>query len=274
MNEAKIDPTAVVSEKAQLGNNIEIGAFSIIGEGVIVGDNTKIMHHSVIDTGSTIGKNCKIYPFCSIGSDPQDMTFNYETTYVEIGDNNKIREFTTINKGTAKGGGYTRIGNNNYLMAYAHIAHDCQVGNNTIFINGATLAGHVEVEDFAVIGAFSSVHQFVRIGKNAYIGGYTIVLQDILPFAKVAQARDSYNFYGPNSIGMMRNGISREFINNVKEIFNVLYRENLNTTQAVEKLKNEYPDLEESSIIIDFISKTKRGLLKNFRNNNRSLNAK
>jgi UDP-N-acetylglucosamine acyltransferase len=274
MNKVKIEPSAVVSEKAQLGNHVEIGAFSIIGDGVIIGDNTKIMHHSVIDSGSTIGKNCKIYPFCSIGTDPQDITFNYESTFVEIGDNNKIREFTTINKGTVKGGGYTRIGNNNYLMAYTHIAHDCQVGNNTIFINGATLAGHVEVEDFAVIGAFSSVHQFVRIGKNAYIGGYTIVLQDILPFAKVAQSRDSYNFYGPNSIGMMRNGISREFINNVKEIFNVIYRENLNTTQAVEKLKKEYPHQEESNIIIDFISKTKRGLLKNFRNNHRSLNAK
>lgn len=151
-------------------------------------------------------------------------------------------------------------------MAYTHIAHDCQVGNNTIFINGATLAGHVEVEDFAVIGAFSSIHQFVRIGRNAYIGGYTIVLQDVLPFAKVAQSRDSYNFYGPNSIGMMRNGIPRDFIDNVKEIFDVLYRQDLNTTQAIEKIKSVYPDQEEAKIIIDFISKTRRGFLKNFRN--------
>jgi len=152
-------------------------------------------------------------------------------------------------------------------MMYSHIAHDCQVGNHTIFINGVTLAGHVVVEDFAVIGAFSSVHQFVRIGRNAYIGGYTIVLQDIMPFAKISQTRDSYNFYGPNSIGMMRNGISRKFINDIKKIFNVLYRQNLNTTQAVEKLRQEYADYEGVDIIIDFISGTKRGILKNFRSN-------
>lgn len=267
MSPTKIDPTAVVSEKAELGNNVEIGAFAIVGENVVLADNCVVMHHAVVDKFTKIGKNCKIFPFCSIGTDPQDVTFKDEETYVEIGDNNIIREFTTVNRGTAKGGGCTRLGNDNYLMMYTHIAHDCQVGNNTIFINGATLAGHVEIEDHAVIGAFSSVHQFVRIGRNAYIGGYTIVLQDILPFAKIAQTRDSYNFYGPNSIGMMRNGISRKFINDVKELFNVLYRQNLNTSQAVEKLRQEFGDHEGAGIIIDFISKTKRGILKNFRSN-------
>ncbi len=261
----KIASTACVSESARLGNNVEIGDYSIIGDGVILGDNTRVMHHSVVDSGTSIGKDCVIYPFCSIGSDPQDTTFKDEDTYVEIGDNNKIREFTTVNKGTIKGGRYTRIGNNNFLMVYTHIAHDCQIGNNTQFVNGATLAGHVEVEDYAVIGAFSSVHQFVRVGRNAYIGGYTIVLQDILPFAKIAQSRENYNFYGPNSIGMMRNGISREFINNIKELFNVIYRQNLNTTQAVEKITSQFPNLEETDIITGFISKTKRGVLKNFR---------
>jgi UDP-N-acetylglucosamine acyltransferase len=266
MNEKKINPTAVVSEKARLGANVEIGAYSIIEDDVVIGDNTVVMHHSSIAKGTKIGQGCTIYSYCSIGSDPQDITFKGEQTFVEIGDNNRIREFATINKGTVKGGGCTRIGSNNYIMAYSHIAHDCQVGNNTTFINGATLAGHVEVEDFAVVGAFSSVRQFVRIGRNAYIGGYTIVLQDVLPFAKIAQSRDSYDFFGPNSIGMVRNGISREFIENVKELFEVLYRQNLNTTQAVEKLKKEYPDMEEARIIIDFISKTKTGLLKSFRN--------
>ena len=261
-----IHPSALISDKAQLGNNVEVGAFSMIGDDVVIGDNTVVMHHSVIDKTTVIGKNCKIFPFCSIGTDPQDITFKGEKTFVEIGDNNIIREFVTINRGTVKGGAYTRIGNNNYFMVYSHIAHDCMVGNHTIFINGATLAGHVEVEDYAVIGAFSSVHQFVRIGRNAYIGGYTVVLQDILPFAKIAQTRDFYNLYGPNSIGMMRNGINREFINNVKDIFKVLFKQDLNTTQAVEKLQQDYPDLEEAGIIIDFISKTKRGLLKNFRN--------
>ncbi|MCP4216897.1 MAG: acyl-ACP--UDP-N-acetylglucosamine O-acyltransferase [bacterium] len=259
-----IDPSAKISPKARLGANVKIGAFTIIGDDVTLGDNTEVMHHVVIDSGTTIGKDCKIYPFCSIGTDPQDVTFKGEKTFVEIGDNNQIREFVTINKGTAKGGGLTSIGNGNFFMVYTHIAHDCHIGNNTIFINGATLAGHVEVEDHAVIGAFSSVHQFVRIGRNAYIGGYTIVLQDILPFAKIAQfRRDTYNFYGPNSIGMMRNGIGRDFINNVKEIFNILYRSDLNTTQAIKVLEQEYTDHDEAGIIIDFISKTKRGFIKN-----------
>jgi UDP-N-acetylglucosamine acyltransferase len=260
-----LHPTAIVSEKVKLGNQVEIGAYSIVGDNVIIGDNTVVMHHAVIDRNTTIGKNCKIFPFSSIGTAPQDITFQDELTYVEIGDNNIIREFTTINRGTVKGGAYTSIGNNNYLMAYTHIAHDCRVGNGTQFVNGATLAGHVEVEDFAVIGAFSSVHQFVRIGRNAYIGGYTIVLQDILPYAKIAQTRDAYNFYGPNSIGMMRHGISREFINNVKDIFRLLFNQDLNTAQAVEKIQENYAELEEANIIVDFISKTKRGFLKNFR---------
>lgn len=266
MSIVKINPNAVISENAKIGADVEIGAYSIIGDNVTIGDKTVVMHHAVIDRDTKIGKNCTIFPFCSIGTEPQDITFKGELTFVEIGDNNRIREFTSINRGTSKGGGHTRIGNNNYLMAYTHIAHDCQVGNNTIFINGATLAGHVEVEDFAVIGAFSSVHQFARIGRNAYIGGYTIVLQDVLPFAKVAQSRDSYNFYGPNSIGMMRNGFNRDFIENVKEIFNIIYRQDLNTTQAIEKLNSTYPNRDEAKIIIDFISKTKRGFLKNFRN--------
>ncbi len=267
MSPVKIDPTAIVSKKAELGQDVEIGAYSIIGDDVLLGDNTVVMHHAVVDKFTSIGKNCKIYPFCSIGTDPQDVTFRGEQTYLEIGDNNVIREFTTINRGTAKGGSYTRIGSNNYFMMYTHIAHDCQVGNHTILVNGATLAGHVVVEDFVVISAFSSVHQFVRIGRNAYIGGYTIVLQDILPFARIAQSRDVYNFYGPNSIGMMRNGISREFINSVKEIFDVLYKQDLNTTQAVEKLQREYSDSEGFDIIIDFISRTRRGILKNFKFN-------
>ena len=264
MTSPNIHPTAIISKKAELGKNVEIGAYSIIGDKVFLGDNSIIMHHSVIEKNARIGKDCKIYPFCSIGTAPQDITFKDEATFITIGDKNLIREFTTINRGTPKGGCYTRIGNNNYLMAYVHIAHDCHVGNYTIFINGATLAGHVEVEDFSVVGAFSSVHQFVRIGRHAYIGGYTVVLQDILPYAKVAQRREFFNFYGPNSIGMMRNGITRESINNVKEIFNIVFRSNLNTSQAVEKLKMEYADSDEAGIIIDFISKTKRGLMKNF----------
>lgn len=265
MSPVKIDPNALVGKKAELGNDVEVGAFSIIGDDVVLGDNCVVMHHAVIDKFTKIGKNCKIFPFCSIGTEPQDVTYKGEETHVVIGDNNTIREFTTINRGTLKGGSYTRIGNNNYFMMYTHIAHDCQVGDNTIFINGATLAGHVEVGDFAVIGAYSSVRQFVRVGRNAYIGGYTVVLQDILPFSKVAQTRDSFDLFGPNSIGMMRNGISRKFIEDVKEIFNVVFRQNLNTSQAVEKLRQEYAQHEGVDVIIDFISRSKTGILKKFK---------
>jgi len=267
MSSSKIAPTAKISNKAELGKDVEVGEYSIIGDHVFLDDHCSIRHHSVITRNTKLGKNCLIYPFCSIGTAPQDITFKDEETFVEIGENNVIREFTTINRGTAKGEGFTRIGNNNFLMAYTHIAHDCQIANYTIFINGATLAGHVTVEDFAVIGAFSSVHQFVRIGRNAYIGGYSVVLQDILPFAKVSQSRDLYNFYGPNSIGMMRNGISRESINKVKEIFNIIFKRDLNTSQAIEKLETDYSDSDEAKIMINFINNTKRGIFKNFQFN-------
>ena len=264
MDQTEIHPSAIISPSAELGARVKIGPFVLIGAGVSIGNDTEIMHHTTIDQQSRIGQKCKIFPYSSIGTEPQDLSFQGESTCVEIGDHNIIREFNHINRGTQKGGGITRIGDNNYLMAYVHIAHDCQIGNNTQFLNGATLAGHVEVEDFAIVGAFCSVNQFVRIGRNAYIGGYTIVLQDILPFAKIAQARDNYNLFGPNSIGMMRNGISREFINKVKDLFEIIYRSDLNTSQSREKVEDLYPDSQEARIILEFITKSKRGILKNF----------
>jgi len=260
-----IHPSAIISPSARIGNDVKIGQFTIIGDNVEIGDGCEIMHHSVIDRNTRIGASSKVYPFCSIGTDPQDITFKGEDTFVEIGSGNLVREFTTINRGTEKGGNVTRVGNDNYFMAYTHIAHDCIIGNNTIFINGATLAGHVEVEDYAVIGAFSSVRQFVRIGRNSYIGGYTIVEQDILPYVKISQSRDAYSYYGPNSIGMLRSGIDREFVRNVRDILNVIYLEDMNTSQAVDKLKLLYPDSAEADIILEFLGKTKRGILKQFK---------
>ncbi len=265
MSENKIHQSAIISPTAKIGKDVKIGAFSILGDNVEIGDNCEIMHHSIIDKNTKLGKGSKIYPFCSIGTDPQDITFKGEDTFVEMGSGNLVREFTTINRGTAKGGNITKIGNDNYFMCYSHIAHDCIIGNNTIFINGATLAGHVEVEDFAVIGAFSSVRQYVRIGRNSYIGGYTIVEQDILPYVKISQSRDSYNYYGPNSIGMVRSGIERDFVRNVKDILNVIYMEDMNTSQAIDKLKLLYPESPEADIILEFLGKTKRGVLKNFK---------
>ena len=265
MNQPLIHPTAVVDPDARLGVGVHVGAYAIVGPGVVVGDRTEIRHHAVVDRLTELGADCVVYPFCSIGTDPQDITYQGEDTRVRIGDRNKIREFVTVNRGTLKGGGLTALGDDNYLMAYAHVAHDCQIGNKCILINGATLAGHVEVEDSAVIGAHSSVHQFVRIGRNAYIGGYSVILQDILPFSKVAQARRSgYQFYGPNAIGMMRNGYERDYIEHVKDIFDIIYRSDLNTTQALESIQERFPQKEESRVIEEFIQKSRRGILKHF----------
>lgn len=261
---ATIDPTAQVSSTARLGRDVSVGAYAIIGDNVSVDDGSVIKHHAILERNTRIGKDCVIFPFASIGTDPQDVTFKGEETWVEIGDRNTIREFATINRGTAKGGGTTRLGDDNYLMAYSHVGHDCRIGNKTVIINGATLAGHVEVDDHVVISAHSSVHQFVHIGRNAYIGGYTIVLQDVLPFAKISQVRENYFLYGPNSIGMMRNGISREFINTIKDIFRIIFRSDLNTSQALDRLNQTYPDSEETRIIAEFIQRTRRGILKNF----------
>ena len=265
MNPARVHPTAVISPKAELGEGAQVDAYSVIGPGVRIGDRTMVKHHATIDQNTVIGKDCVIFPFSSLGTDPQDVTYKGEETYVHIGDRNVIREFTTINRGTLKGGGHTRLGDDNYLMAYAHVAHDCQIGSHVILSNNATLAGHVEIGDYAVLSGFCAVHQFVRIGRNAYIGGYSVVCQDILPFAKVAQSRESFSLYGPNAIGLMRNGFSREFIETVKDIFRIIYHSDLNTTQAVQKINAEHAGGEEARMIIDFISKTKRGILKNFR---------
>lgn len=264
MSAVRLHPHAVVSKKAQLGVGVEIGAYSTIGDNVIIGDGTAIRDHVIVDRNTEIGKNCQLFPFSSVGTDPQDITFRGEETFTHIGDHNIIREFTTINRGTQKGGGHTRIGDHNYFMAYVHIGHDCQVGNHTIFTNGATLAGHVEIGDNVVLSAFCAVVQFARIGRNAYIGGYTLILQDVLPYAKISQKRNTYSFYGPNSIGMMRNGFNRKFIDNVADIFKIIFRSDLNTTQAIRKIEELYLNHEEARTIIDFINGSRRGILKNF----------
>jgi UDP-N-acetylglucosamine acyltransferase len=262
-----IHPTAIIDPDASLGNGVKVGPYSIIGPDVKIGDNSEIMHHVIVEKNTELGENTRLYPFCSIGTDPQDVTYRGEKTHVTIGKNNVIREFVQINRGTPKGGDYTRLGDDNFIMAYSHIAHDCRIGNQVVLINGATLAGHVEISDQAVIGAFSSVHQFVRIGRNAYIGGYTIVLQDILPYSKIAQTRDFYDFYGANAIGMRRAGLDRKMVERVRDMFDIIFRQDLNTRQAVERIEKKYPDEEEAAAIVDFINNSRRGLLKNFRMN-------
>lgn len=259
--EAIIHPTACVDPKAEIEAGVFIGPYCVVEEGVRIRRGTKLEAHVVIKGLTEIGSDCLFSPYSVIGTEPQDITYKDEPTQVIIGDRNIFREFITIHRGTVKGGGITRIGNDNYFMAYTHIAHDCQIGNKTIFINGATLGGHVEVDDYATMGAFTGVHQFCRIGKYAFIGGFSVITQDVLPFCRFAGMRPA-KFYGVNVIGLRRQGFSAERIQQIKEMIKIIYFSNLNTSQAVEKIREAIepgPDREE---MLNFIASSKRGIIK------------
>jgi UDP-N-acetylglucosamine acyltransferase len=208
-----------------------------------------------------IGSHNRFFPFSSIGLGPQDISYKGEPTRLEIGDHNTIREFVTVNRGTVKGGGLTRIGNHSLIMAYAHVAHDCVIGDHVILANAATLGGHVAVEEWAVVGALCPVHQLVRIGAHSYIGGGTTVTKDVLPFSKTAAARDTHA-YGLNAVGLERRGYSKERIRKIHHAFKTLLASKLNTTQAVEKLKAETDRGEDVDLLIRFIEESERGVTK------------
>ncbi|MFQ6083286.1 MAG: acyl-ACP--UDP-N-acetylglucosamine O-acyltransferase [Candidatus Aminicenantia bacterium] len=260
-NEVLIDERASIHPKAELDSEVEIGPFSVIGEDVKIGRGTRITANVFITGKTEIGKNCYFSPFSSIGTEPQDLTYKNEETLVKIGDNNIFREFITVHRGTVKGGGITKIGNNNYFMAYSHIAHDCSVGNETIFIHGATIGGHVTVDDYATVGAFSGVHQYCRIGKYAFIGGYSVITQDVLPFSRVAGSRPVLIF-GLNVIGLRRRRFPREKLQILKNVFKIIFWSELNTAQAIEKIKTEFEIIPEIEEIIKFIHTSKRGIIK------------
>lgn len=255
-----IHPTAIIHEKAEIGEDCYIGAFSTIGENVSLGDKVRLDSHVVVDGKTSIGDETRVFPFVSIGKAPQDLKYEGEETAVEIGKRNQIREFVTIHRGTVGGGGLTKIGDDNLLMAQAHVAHDCQLGNEIIMANAATLAGHVEIADKANVGAYSGVHQFCRIGREAFIGGYSVVVKDAMPFA-IIQGNHA-KCYGLNKVGMQRRGYSSEVIKNLKHAFHLLLSAKLNTTQALEKIKEEIPDCAEVDLLIDFIESSKRGVVK------------
>ncbi len=255
-----IHATAIVSPKARLGDDCYIGAFSIIGDQVTLGDGVRIESNAVIDGITSIGDETRIFPFVSIGLAPQDLKYAGEPTATEIGKRNQIREFVTIHRGTAGGGGLTRIGDGNLLMAQAHVAHDCQIGNDVIMANAATLAGHVEVADRANIGAYSGVHQFCRIGLEAFVGGYSVVVKDAPPFA-IIQGNHAKCF-GLNRVGMKRRGYSKDTIEKLHHAFHLLLSAKLNTTQAVERIKEEISGCAEVDLLVDFIESSKRGVVK------------
>ena len=256
-----IHPSAVVAPGVQVPGSCTIGPFCFVGEGVEMGEHCELASHVVLSGPTRLGSHNRIHPFAVVGVGPQDLSYQGEPTRLEIGDHNEIREYVTIHRGTVKGGGLTRVGSYCLLMAYAHIAHDCAIGDHVIMANAATLAGHVTVEEWAVVGALCPVHQFVRVGAHSYIGGGTTITQNVMPFAKTSAVRDVHA-YGANSVGLERRGFSKERVHAIKNAFRVLLAAKLNTTQALERIEREVEQTEDVKMLVEFIRSSKRGILK------------
>jgi UDP-N-acetylglucosamine acyltransferase len=256
-----VHPTAIIDPDAKIHPSCKIGPYSVIGADVVLGEGCEVGAHVTVHGPTTIGAKNRIFPFTSIGMAPQDLTYRGEPTRLEIGDDNQIREFVTINRGTVKGGGVTRVGSHILIMAYVHIAHDCVIGNHVILANAATLGGHVSVGEWANVGALCPVHHFVRIGAHSIIGGGTTITQDVLPFSKTSAERTS-KAYGLNAIGLERRGFSKERITKLHHAYKVLLASKLNTSQALAKLKSEGDLGEEVAMLIEFIEKSERGIVK------------
>jgi UDP-N-acetylglucosamine acyltransferase len=255
-----IHPLAVVDPAARLGDGARVGPFAVIGAGVEIGDGTEVGAGAHVYGPARIGRENRIYPNAAIGFDPQDLKFQGEEVWLEIGDRNVLREFCTIHRGTAKGGGVTRMGSDSLFMAYTHVGHDCQVGSRIVFANNATLAGHVEVHDDANISAFSSVHQFCRVGRHAYVGGYTVATMDVLPFVKTVGQKPAC--YGLNSIGLKRKGFDADRVRRLEVAYRLLVRSKLNTPQALERLKAELAGDPDVDYLIAFVESSQRGIHK------------
>jgi UDP-N-acetylglucosamine acyltransferase len=259
-DKTEIDPSAVVHPRAQIGEGTTIGPHATIGANVTIGANCKIGASAVIDGWTDIGDETEIYPFASIGQVPQDLKFRGEQTRLVIGRRNIFREFVTVHRGTRGGGGVTTIGDRNVFMAYVHVAHDCHVGNDTIFGNMATLGGHVTVEDCANISAGSGVHQFCRVGRYGFIGGYSVVTKDALPFARTVGSRPA-RIYGLNIIGLMRRRVAPEVIEKLKRAFRYLLQSKLNTTSALQQIQLDRSlACDEVDYLLDFIRSSQRGV--------------
>jgi UDP-N-acetylglucosamine acyltransferase len=252
---ASVDPTACVPASCI------VGPYCVIGPEVELGEACELISHVSIYGPSKIGSHNRFFPFSAIGGEPQDVTYKGEKTRLEVGDHNVFREYVTLNRGTAKGGGVTRVGSRTLMLAGAHVGHDSQVGDHVMLINAATLAGHVIMEEWAVLGAFSAVHQFCRVGMHAYIGGGTMVTKDVLPFARVVSPREA-GTYGLNTIGLERRGFNKERIRRIHHAFRVLFNSKLNTTQALEKLRAEGDQGDDVAMVIRFIEASERGIIK------------
>jgi UDP-N-acetylglucosamine acyltransferase len=257
-----IHPTAIVSPKAKLADSVSVGPFSIISDNVAIGADTKIGNHCVIEGNTAIGEGCEIFTGAVIGSRPQDLKFKGEKVFLEIGNNNIIREYCTLNPGTLEGG-KTLIGDNNLLMAYSHIAHDCRVGNGCVLANNSTLAGHVTIEDKAVIGGIVAIHQFVRIGMLSIVGGCSKVVQDIPPFSTC----DGHpaRLYGLNLTGLRRKGVSKDSIKQIDQAFKIFFNSGLSVKHALERVEKELQKTEEISYLVNFAKSSERGMTRSCR---------
>jgi UDP-N-acetylglucosamine acyltransferase len=255
---AGVHPAALVDPTAELGAGVEVGPFAVVGADVRLGDRVKIGHHASVLGPSTVGADTQVFPFASIGSPPQDLTYKGEPTRLEIGERNVFREFVTINRGTAKGGGVTRIGSDCFFMAYAHVAHDSTIGSHVIMANCAALAGHIRIDDHAILGGLVAVHQWARVGRMAMIGGVSGVAQDVPPFCIASGERAK--LYGLNLVGLKRHGFSEERIADLKRAYRLLFRAGLTLKAATEAVARELPDSPEALEMLEFIRTTKRGI--------------
>ena len=256
-----VHPTAIVDPKACIHETAEIGPFCIIGAEVEIGARTHLMANLFIEGPTSIGEDNIFYPYSTVGVASQDLKYKGERSETLIGSRNKIREFVSIHRGTTGGGGVTEIGDDNLVMAYAHVAHDVRVGDHTQLGNAVTFAGHVVVEDWAVIEAFSGVHQFCRIGKHAFVGGYSVVTKDVLPFSMTVSPRES-KVFGENKVGLERRGFSKEAVESLHKAFRLLTKSGLNTTQAVERIRAEVPACPEVDELLAFMERAERGFIK------------
>jgi UDP-N-acetylglucosamine acyltransferase len=266
-----IHATAVIDSRAELASSVRVGAYAVIGPDVSIGDDTEIGAQAQVQGPCSIGRENRIFPHSCIGFAPQDLKFAGETTSLEIGDRNQFREFCAIHRGTRGGGGVTSIGDDNLFMTYAHVGHDSRVGSRTVFAHAGAAGGHVEVADDATVGAYSSIHQFCRAGRHAYIGGYTVLTMDALPFAITVGTKPQC--YGLNRIGLKRKGFSAETMRRLDGALRVLLRSGLNTTQALEELSASHRGCPEVEYLIAFVEKSERGIVKSERRGARGASA-
>ena len=255
-----VHPSATISPDAEIATDVYVGPYCVIGGRVRIGSGCRLESHVVVEGPTTIGEDNTFYPYGTIGLPPQDLKFGGEETFLTIGSHNVFREYVNVNRGTAGGGGHTRIGDHCYFMVYAHVAHDCVLGDHVTMANAATLGGHVVIEDHGTVGAFSGVHPFCHVGVHGWIGGYSVVTKDVMPFSKTVTPRHT-KAYGVNALGLERQGFSPERISTIKKVFRLLLGSRLNTAQALDAIR-EQVDSPDARTIVEFIEKSPRGVIK------------